>query len=221
MQKLSMQPRMKRSTRFSTGCRSKFLRCRDIHSKTSQLHEKFDRLVLSQSNASLSSMQLPAYPQQGPPYEKDYLPGEDDGTIRMRASCYRKSCRPWCSCRCHIRRQIRAAGRADSFFGSLFIGYSGVPMITPPCNERQCRKRSSTRIILSYQFPKWFWSKSFFTSFLAATVAGPEMLIRVSSTIPFACETYQHCLNGNVMGLGRLLDNGRHHHSIWSAPRAR
>jgi len=137
----------------------------------------------------------------------------DDATanvssLRIRASCYRRSCRPWCSCRCHIRRQVRSPGMAKKFVGSLFVGYSGMPAMTESCNEKQCRKRSSSRIIVSYQFPEWFWTRSFLASFMTAGFAGPEMLIRLSNTIPFASETYQHCLGGNILGLKRLFEMG-------------
>jgi hypothetical protein len=176
---------------------------RDLNMKTSQFNEKLDRLSQGQT---ADSGQLPAYSEHAQPSD---LGRGDNSAIQLRASCYRKTCRPWCSCCCHVRRQVRTPGLAKSFIGSLFIGYSGVPIVTPPCNEKQCKKRSTSRIILSYQFPSWFWERSLFTSFMSAALSGPEMLIRVTNTIPYACETYQHCVDGNVLGLRRLFEIGK------------
>ena len=128
--------------------------------------------------------------------------------IQIRASCYRRTCRPWCSCLCHVRGSVRTPGIMKTFMGSLFLGYSGVPGITQPCNETQCRRRSSTRFILSYQFPEWFWTRALFASFVKSTMFGPEMLLRVQTTIPWASETYNFCVDGNVKGLQRLFEEG-------------
>lgn len=37
---------------------------------------------------------------------------------------------------------------------------------------------------------------------------GPEMLLRVQTTIPYTSETYNHCLKGNVGSLQRLFGEG-------------
>jgi hypothetical protein len=180
---------------------------RDLNRKTSQFNEKLDRLSQgqSQTNPEQLSPRPPAYSER----DSNNPRSVENSAIQLRASCYRKTCRPWCSCCCHVRREVRTPGLAKSFIGSLFIGYSGVPIVTPQCNEKQCKKRSTSRIILSYQFPSWFWERSLFTSFMTAALPGPEMLIRVTNTIPYACETYQHCLDGNVLGMRRLFEIGR------------
>lgn len=179
----------------------------EMRSATIDLSEKVDALGRSRADTSTSS-RPPSYREidRG----QNEVEGQQDNThsLQIRASCYRKTCRPWCSCRCHIRREIRTPGLAKKFIGSLFVGYSGIPVVTEPCNERQCRKRSSSRVIVSYQFPGWFWTRSLLASFMTANVAGPEMLIRISNTIPFASETYQQCQTGNAFGLLRLFENG-------------
>jgi hypothetical protein len=167
-------------------------------SSTSLLNEKMGQLNLSDMHGFKHS------PQQ-PQYDFDPAAADSTGMIQVRASCYRKTCRPWCSCCCHIRRSVRSPGLVKGFIGSLFVGYSGVPLATQPCNERQCRRRSTLRFILSYQFPSWFWTRALFASFTTANVPGPEMLIRVQMKIPYASETYQHCLNGNAESLQRLF----------------
>jgi ankyrin repeat protein len=39
-------------------------------------------------------------------------------------------------------------------------------------------------------------------------MVGPEMLLRVQTTIPYASETYNFCANGNVKALQRLFEEG-------------
>jgi hypothetical protein len=182
---------------------------RDLNIKTSQVNEKLDWLGQKQKDSGSLSPPPPEYSECAQTINGNDSMRTENSAIQLRASCYRKTCRPWCSCCCHVRREVRTPGLAKSFIGSLFIGYTGVPVVTPPCNEKQCKKRSTSRIIVSYQFPGWFWERSLFTSFMTAALSGPEMLIRVTNTIPFACETYQHCLDGNVPGLRRLFELGK------------
>jgi hypothetical protein len=142
-----------------------------------------------------------------PPYSLAENPDENQ-VVQIRASCYRRSCRPWCSCRCHVRRSIRSPSLATDFLGSLFIGFSGVPGLTEVCNESQCNRRSQVRLIASYQFPKWMWTRALFASFMTSKLHGPEMILRVKNTIPYTSETYQCCLNGELGLLKRRFDDG-------------
>jgi hypothetical protein len=178
-------------------------------SSTLLLNEKMGQLNLSDTHDFKdSSQRLSLYnfdPAATDLKHKKTPPAESTGTIQVRASCYRKTCRPWCSCCCHVRRSLRSPGLVKGFIGSLFVGYSGVPLATQPCNERQCQRRSTVRFTLSYQFPAWFWTKALFASLTTANVPGPEMLIRVQTKIPYTSEIYQHCLTGNAESLQRLF----------------
>jgi hypothetical protein len=80
--------------------------------------------------------------------------------------------------------------------------------MTATCNEKMCRQRAETRVVVSYQFPKWFWSQAFLKAVVAVSpFSGPEMLIRVQRTYPYASEIYQYCLDSNIPGLKRLFEN--------------
>lgn len=132
------------------------------------------------------------------------------GGVSILTSCYRNSCRPWCSCRCHVKRSLRSPSNQmiKTFIRSLFVGYGGIPGMTPTCNEAMCKKRSTARLVLSYQFPAWFWTKNLFASFVANTLAGPELLLRVQNTIPWESRACQYCVIGEVMSLKRMFENG-------------
>ncbi|KAL9071606.1 MAG: hypothetical protein Q9157_005414 [Trypethelium eluteriae] len=139
-----------------------------------------------------------------------HLLGNKAQPISIFALGYRKTCRLWCSCCCHIKRSIRSpsSGILQTLVGSLFVGYSGIPAITPPCNETQCRRRSSMRIMLSYQFPEWFWTNVLFASCDTTTLAGPELLLRVQTKIPFNSAAIDYCFRGDIMSLKRMFENG-------------
>jgi ankyrin repeat protein len=135
--------------------------------------------------------------------------GTDSDVIEVCSTCYRRTCRPWCSCNCHKRHTIGSSGLMKQFIGSLFVGYSGVLLITEACNEKHCRRRSTFRVIANYQFPKWFWTRALFASVVSDVMAGPAMLLRVPRQVPFTSEAYQHCLNGGVTSLKLPFDAGK------------
>jgi hypothetical protein len=41
----------------------------------------------------------------------------------------RTTCTPWCSCSCHRETRLRTPRMLEQFIGSLFIGYSGLPVL--------------------------------------------------------------------------------------------
>ncbi len=133
---------------------------------------------------------------------------QDADLIRVQASFHQqKSCRVLCSCQCHQKRSITTPGFTKRFIGSLFVGYSCLPFIAAKCNEKKCRQRN-TRVVVSYQFPKWFWAQQLFKATLTTrATSGPEMVLRVQRTYPFSSEIYQYCLDGNVSGLRRLFES--------------
>ncbi|KAF2232683.1 ankyrin [Viridothelium virens] len=141
---------------------------------------------------------------------ESHLLGYKTQPISVFALCYHKTCWSWCSCCCHIKRRIRSpsSGILKTLVGSLFVGYSGIPAMTPSCNETQCRKRSSMRIMLNYQFPEWLWTKMLFASYDTSTLAGPELLLRVQTKIPFASPALDYCFRGDITSLKRMFEDG-------------
>ena len=53
------------------------------------------------------------------------------------------TCTHSCTCRCHQRKAQRTPGRLHEFIGNLFLGYSGISIITPACDNSTCGIRSS------------------------------------------------------------------------------
>lgn len=64
--------------------------------------------------------------------------------IGVRASLGNISeCTRSCGCSCHIRRRLNTPRLLDGFLGSLFIGYSGSPILNQKCDQTSCRGRKA------------------------------------------------------------------------------
>ena len=99
--------------------------------------------------------------------------------IRTKAISLRVSCSSWCSCVCHAKRSLRFSRRLRNIIGVLFVGYSGLPVITPPCNEKKCRQRSAPTIEITYYFPTWFLSRALSFSASLTAQMGPELILKM------------------------------------------
>lgn len=69
-------------------------------------------------------------------------------------------CSRYCTCACHKRRRIRSPQFVDSFWGTLFLGYSATPTMPPKCTETTCRQSTGPWISLTYYFPKWLLGRA-------------------------------------------------------------
>lgn len=83
------------------------------------------------------------------------IPSESEAnaeTIRIAVS-HRVPCRNWCPCVCHTKRKVKMTLPAvmASLLGTMFVGYTGMPVVNKPCDFRGCRDRQS-RILVSLVF---------------------------------------------------------------------
>jgi ankyrin repeat protein len=116
-------------------------------------------------------------------------------------------CSKWCSCLCHQRRHIRSPAKLNRLLGSLFVGYTSLPFLSPACNEKRCKKRSSPSIRVNYYFPNWFMMRALV---FAATqnANSPEMLLKVIRMVPPNSEIFYYAETGNVAGMSDLFRRG-------------
>jgi ankyrin repeat protein len=116
-------------------------------------------------------------------------------------------CNQWCSCVCHKRAHHRTPARLNRALGSLFVGYTSLPFLSPPCNEKRCRKRSSPSVRVNYYFPPWFAMRALV--FMATQFnTGPEFLLRVTRICPPNAEIFFFAETGNVEGMKSLFQKG-------------
>lgn len=90
------------------------------------------------------------------------------------------ACKRWCSCACHGTQRIRLPRALRDVIGTLFIGYSGLPVLTYPCDERTCRRKSAPSFHLLYYFPIWLVSRLLRVSATLDSMRG----LQINLTLP-------------------------------------
>ena len=97
-------------------------------------------------------------------------------------------CSSDCRCSCH-RQYSRSPCWQQSFnvwrgsFGRLLVSYSGMSFTArSKCNERRCRSRSDTRVMVLVQPPPWLMARSIFMVLSYSQQSGPELCLRVMRT---------------------------------------
>lgn len=120
----------------------------------------------------------------------------------------RTACTPWCSCVCHTEHRFRTPRLLDQIIGSLFIGYSGMPVNTKPCTEYSCHQRSQPTTYITYFFPQWFLARMFSFVLTVTPMAGPVASLKVQRTVPANAEIFKFAQSGDVDKMRHLFENG-------------
>jgi hypothetical protein len=120
----------------------------------------------------------------------------------------RSVCKPWCSCVCHERGQIRTPHFLERIIGSLFIGYSGLPILTKPCNQTSCHLRAQPTSTVTYFFPQWFMSRALSLTMASTPLAGPVMSLKVHRMVPGDAAIFDYAMSGDVERMKSLFLNG-------------
>lgn len=72
--------------------------------------------------------------------------------------------------------------------GTLFVGYTGSPLLTEQCSETSCLQRTTPSVSVTYYFPQWLLQRAIIFSFANSVTPSarsryPEclLMIRISS----------------------------------------
>jgi len=117
-------------------------------------------------------------------------------------------CRTGCSCACHKRHQVQTPRILDHLIGTLFLGYSGLPMVTPSCNESSCRQRSIPSTQMTYYFPRWFLQRAISLAIMLLPNDGPVASLRVQRAVSGSSKIFDYANIGDVDGMKRLFSSG-------------
>jgi hypothetical protein len=129
--------------------------------------------------------------------------------IRVRASHYRQTrCEGWCSCLCHRPRYVQTPQSVDFLLGSLFMGYSGIPARSRPCNERSCRQQSIPTVKVTYHFPQWLLRRVIQFALSISYMKGPELTLRMPRVVPANASVISYAVLGKIDGIKSLFDKG-------------
>ena len=128
--------------------------------------------------------------------------------IKARARTISISCDRWCSCACHVRGTFRYPEWMRSVLGSMFVGYTGMPVFTPPCSETNCKQRSAPSIEVTYRFPSWFLSRVVSLNLRLSPVAGPELCLRMPRMMDWSTPLWQASEVGDISAIQVLFGSG-------------
>jgi hypothetical protein len=121
----------------------------------------------------------------------------------------RAACELGCTCSCHRRGGFRTPSFLNRVLGSLFIGYSGLPLVSRSCDQSLCRRQGRyTSTTFSYYFPGWFMLRSVYMTIKNSPLRGPEAHLNVSRVVWDQAEIFWHSINGNIDGIKALFDAG-------------
>jgi hypothetical protein len=124
-------------------------------------------------------------------------------SARMQA----KVCNQWCVCACHRRRRIRSPRFFDSFWGTLFLGYAGMPLLTSSCNESSCWRQTTPTTSLTYHFRKWFVKGALCVAL--ANTLGPIASLKVPRVVdPEQAKIFSYWKLKDVESIKSLIEQG-------------
>lgn len=129
------------------------------------------------------------------------------GALQMRFST-RGRCQSWCRCACHTEGSVNTPKLLRSVMGMLYIGYSGVPALSPSCDSNGCKGNSEGLLQVHYFFPPWFLAKVVSMALGVSRAHGPELCLRVANVRADREPIFKHCYFGNVEAARSILAAG-------------
>ncbi|KAH7001029.1 ankyrin repeat-containing domain protein [Ilyonectria destructans] len=126
-------------------------------------------------------------------------------------------CNPGCKCTCHSRNwswQMRYGNSAcfKAAFGSLFLGYSGVPTPNNDCNVSTCAGSApGSTVAIRYSFPTWVANRTIISAFSSHPNV-PHFWVRISRRIPYMPGNIFSRINSkDFAGAIKLIETGIAH----------
>ena len=113
-------------------------------------------------------------------------------------------------CSCHRRKRARTPSFLSHVFGSLFVGYVGIPGFFTKCNLRSsCCQEAAAKGSITYMFPLWLVALVIMTRIEHSQRKGPEMLLRCLRVIPISANSVQAIFQGQRNTLATLIMTGK------------
>ena len=119
-------------------------------------------------------------------------------------------CSRICRCSCHIRRRLQTPRLLDRFLGTLFIGYSGLPIPSQKCDQVSCSGRNNSSTSFVYRFPRWFiMSRMVQLKAKVTAMYGPEVSLRFNRVVDGKALVFHYATTGNISKMRQLFEQGR------------
>ena len=117
-------------------------------------------------------------------------------------------CSDTCRCDCHERRKIRTPPILSKVLRILFLGYVGLPYLTPRCNISDCCRSLSPTASVTYFFPSWLVARTFRLVMEFSALQGPELHLRVTRIVPNKSRVFTLAASGDIEGMKELFRQG-------------
>jgi hypothetical protein len=108
------------------------------------------------------------------------------------------SCPYPCDCLCHRQRNFCSSEYSRHLYGSLFVGYVGLPVITHTCNSRSCRRRSAPVVRVRYYFPGWFFVRVGWFATCRVDFSSPQFSLKVVRPVPTDADIFHAAACGDA-----------------------
>lgn len=119
------------------------------------------------------------------------------------------ACRSGCLCACHMQARTATPGLVDRVLGQIFVGYAGLPLLSPTCNIDSCEKYQTAQVSVEYWFPLGFvWSKIIRFQLTYQPHVGPHLELSTLRRVPDSAQCVNFALSGNIDGLKELFKRG-------------
>lgn len=190
-----------------------------------QVDERLGRveaLIRAQSaavHASQASQIGPLYNPSTPPARRNTARGlspasasrirSNSTSVRVRLRQAHSTCQTGCSCSCHAESNAKTPSFMERMLGQVFIGYSGIPLLSNKCDSGECAQKQIPTANMEYWFPLGFcWSQivRFHLAYDANT--GPSLQLSTFRQVSDSSQCVSFALNGNIDGLKGLFQRG-------------
>ncbi|KAI0455479.1 ankyrin repeat-containing domain protein [Xylaria acuta] len=115
-----------------------------------------------------------------------------------------------CRCACHSTGRVSMpGGLLNRVVGQLFLGYSGLPPLSPSCNIPSCEAAQKPEVTAEYWFPMGlFWSMIVQFNLSYQMNVGPQFEIKTLRRVPDSATCVNYAVRGNIEGLKGLFKRG-------------
>jgi hypothetical protein len=129
--------------------------------------------------------------------------------VGFRVNQYTSNYRPGCPCACHTQRKSSSPSFVDRVLGQTFVGYAGLPVISPKCNNTSCEKPQGPCVSVEYWFLLGFcWSQIVRLQVGYRQNVGQQFNLTTLRRVPDTAQCMEFALKGDIEGLKGLFKRG-------------
>lgn len=195
---------------------------RQKYSHVDERLERVEALLVAQSrdmHASQVSQVGPLYSASAPPTRRRPVrpvsPAsasriqENSTSVKVRLRQAHATCQASCICSCHSVRRQKSPSFMDRVLGQLFVGYSGLPLLSTKCDSAACVRQQISTVDAEYWFPLGFcWSQIVRLHLAYEVNCGPSLQLSTLRRVSDSSQGVHFALNGNIDGLKSLFSQG-------------